>query len=38
MDITDLPSEFNIGNIYTNDQNNLKLACIVNNLSKLNYS
>ena len=38
MDITDLPSEFNIDNIYDTDHNNSKLACIVDNLSKFTYA
>ena len=38
IDITDLPSEFNIYNIYINDHNNRKLACIVGNLSKFVYN
>ena len=38
MDITDLPSEFNIDNIYINDHINSKLACIVDNLSKFAYA
>ena len=38
MDITDLPSEFNIDYIYINDHNNSKLACFVDNLSKFAYA
>ena len=38
MDITALPSEFNIDNIYNNYHNNSKLACIVDNLSKYAYA
>lgn len=38
MDITDLPSEFNIDNIFINEHINSKLACIVVNLSKFVYA
>jgi len=38
MDITDLPSEFNIDNIFINEHINSKLACIVDNLSKFAYA
>lgn len=33
MDITDLPSEFNIDNIFNKEHINSNLACIVDNLS-----
>lgn len=38
MDITDLPSEFNIDNIFNKEHINSKLACIVDNLSKFAYA
>ena len=38
MDITDLPSEFIIDNIFINEQINSKLTCIVDNLCKFAYA